>query len=107
MLKEAYSQLFTLHVITNGEMLIFLFFFFSSFVVSGYSVQPQMLYCALKNSLKLSAAVFSTLKLQNGKVISGSHHVDQQSDHGGSCPGARYDVQVIRQVELTGVADVT
>lgn len=36
-----------------------------------------MLCCVSEHQLKLSAAVFSTLKLQNGKVISGSHHVDQ------------------------------
>lgn len=71
------------------------------------STQYSLKCRALKNSLKLSAAVFSTLKLQNSKVISGSHHVDQQSDHSGSGPSACYDVQVIRQVELTGVADVT
>lgn len=57
--------------------------------------------------LKLSAAVFSTLKLQNGKVISGSHHVDQQSDDSGARAGTCYDVQVIGQVELVGAADVS
>lgn len=98
-------------IYTNQEMLIFcLFSFFLVHLLSVenclYSAQPQMWYCAFKNSLKLSAAVFSTLKLQNSKVISGSHHVDQQSDHSGSCAGARYDVQVIGQVELIGVTDV-
>lgn len=78
--KEAYNQLFTL--IKRFFFLLSSFFFvvvFSSFVVSGdrlLGTAWNAVY-TLINSLKLSAAVFSTLKLQNSEVISGSHHVDQ------------------------------
>lgn len=46
-------------------------------VAPVYSTQPRMLCRPLIKGLKLSAAVFPTLKLQNSEVISGSHHVDQ------------------------------
>lgn len=42
-----------------------------------YTAQPRLLCRPLIKGLKLSAAVFPTLKLQNSEVISGSHHVDQ------------------------------
>ena len=82
-LKET-DQLFTLHVITTGEIFFFFlfsFFFFLVHLLSVATVSTQRSLDAatglLTTLLKLSAAVFSTLKLQNSKVISGSHHVDQ------------------------------
>lgn len=75
-------------IYTNREMSMFLCseLFLSCFlvhclsVVTVYSAQPSRCRAVLLNvgtGSELSAAVFSTLKLQNGKVISGSHHVDQ------------------------------
>lgn len=43
--------------------------------MAAFSTQCSGIDCTVL--LKLSAAVFSTLKLQHSKVISGSHHVDQ------------------------------
>lgn len=72
--------------------------------MAAFSTQCSGINCTVL--LKLSAAVFSTLKLQHSKVISGSHHVDQQSNDGGPCTGTGYNVQVVGQVELIAITDV-
>lgn len=58
-------------------LLIFCFLVDLLSVAPVYSAQPRLLCRPLIKGLKLSAAVFPTLKLQNSEVISGSHHVDQ------------------------------